>query len=364
MDWADAPTLDDLAGLLRRLRRREARERGGAELTYRELAAATGWSRSIIGEYLSGRVLPPTDRFDTLVRLLGADASELGALATARDRVEDGRRARPGSVLVPRQLPAEAFGFTGRCGQLAELDAIQGDRSSVVIAVLAGPAGSGKTALALRWAHRTAHRYPDGQLHADLRGSARNPVRPATVLAGFLRSLGVPPERVPSHAAERAALFRTFLARRRVLLMLDDAGSAEQVRPLLPGAASCVVVVASRVDLAPLVARDGARRVAVGALPLTEAVALLHTLVGRRVDDDRAAAVTLAERCRRQPLALRMAAELAVARPSRSLRELLDDPRIPEPPPRVMLEMPRTRLSRRAAAHGRERTCEQAQPAV
>src|SRR5262245_11243590 len=120
-------TVPELARLLRQLRRREARRRGDSELTYRELAARTGWSQAAIGEYFVGKTLPPTDRFDVLVRLLGATPAEQGALATARDRVEErrrGARAEPNGGPVPRELPAPVSGFTGRVEQLAALDAL------------------------------------------------------------------------------------------------------------------------------------------------------------------------------------------------------------------------------------------------
>jgi hypothetical protein len=111
-------TLADLAEVLRALRRRHARRDGGAELTYREVAAATGWSHGIVGEYLAGRVLPPTDRFDVLVRIFGATPAEQGSLATARDRVEENRRRTapvvPAVSDVPRELPVDVVGFTGR----------------------------------------------------------------------------------------------------------------------------------------------------------------------------------------------------------------------------------------------------------
>jgi tetratricopeptide (TPR) repeat protein len=328
----DVQTLPDLARALRELRRRHARQRGGAELTYRELAAATGWSHGIIGEYLGGKVLPPTDRFDALIRLFGASPAEQGALATARDRVEERRRqVLPTGVaiaeLVPRQLPAEAFGFTGRTKELAELDALL-ERSgpAVVISAVSGTAGVGKTTLAVRWAHRIANQFPDGQLYLDLRGyDPDQPVTPAAALATFLRSLGLHGADIPLDLDERAACYRTLLAGRRVLVLLDNAYSADQVRPLLPGTQSCMVIVTSRDDLAGLVVRDGARRIDLDVLAQPEAVRLLRTLVGGRVDANPAAAAALADRCARLPLALRIAAELASAQPNQSLAELVAD---------------------------------------
>ena len=319
---ADVRTLADLARVLRELRRRHARRHGGAAPTYRELAATTGWSHGIIGEYLAGRVLPPTDRFDVLVRLLGATPAEQGALATARDRVEESRRPTE-SVPVPRQLPLDVFGFTGRADQLAALDALLAPdgRTVAVISAVAGTAGVGKTALAIRWAHRVADRFPDGQLYVDLRGyDPDRPVSPAEALAGFLRGLGI--KDVPGDMAERAAHYRTALAGRRVLVVLDNASGPDQVRALLPGTPSCRTVVTSRDDLTGLVVRDGARRVALDVLPTTDAVALLRTLVGPSVDTDPAAAAALVDCCAGLPLALRIAAELANTDPARPLADL------------------------------------------
>jgi tetratricopeptide (TPR) repeat protein len=332
-------TLPDLAHLLRELRRRHARRSGGAPLSYRELAVATGWSHGIIGEYFSGRVLPPTDRFDTLVRMLGASPAEQGALATARDRVDERRRAAPpggtAAQPVPRQLPADVSGFTGRAEHLAVLDALlTGDRAgppdtaghAVVISAVSGTAGVGKTTLAVHWAHRVAERFPDGQLYVDLRGyDPERPVSAADALAGLLRSLGVDAATMPGDLAERAACYRTLLSDRRMLVVLDNAYAAEQVRPLLPGTPTCAVVVTSRDDLAGLVIRDGARRIDLDVLTGVEAAALLRTLIGGRAEADPAAAAALAERCAHLPLALRIAAEFAAAHPELPLADLVAD---------------------------------------
>ncbi|MFF5124246.1 ATP-binding protein [Dactylosporangium aurantiacum] len=314
--------------MLRELRRRDARRRGGAELTYRELAAATGWSHGIIGGYLGGRVLPPTDRFDVLVRLLGASPAEQGALATARDRVEEHRRpaAAPPvpevvvppsvpEVAVPRQLPPDVPAFTGRAAPLAGLDALLDAPSAggppgagaPRVALIAGTAGVGKTALAVHWAHRVAGRFPDGQLHVDLRGyDPQQPVDPGDALAGFLRGLGVPASGIPATTAERAARYRTEVAGRRLLVLLDNASTADQVRPLLPGTGGCVVVVTSRDALGGLVARDGAHPVHLDRLDPAASRALLRRLLGPAADTG--TVELLARRCAGLPLALRVAA--------------------------------------------------------
>src|SRR5262245_5896000 len=145
-------TLTQLAELLRRLRRRHGRARADTPLTYRELSAKTGWAHGIIGNYLSGKTLPPTDRFDVLIGLLGASAAEQRALATARDRVEENRRRPSNGSTPPRELPRDVTVFVGRDTQLAELD--QRLAHAEALTVLSGTAGVGKTALAVHWAHR------------------------------------------------------------------------------------------------------------------------------------------------------------------------------------------------------------------
>jgi tetratricopeptide (TPR) repeat protein len=280
-------------------------------------------------------VLPPTDRFDCLIRILGATPAEQGALATARDRVEEQRRrtlptgATVTDTPVPRQLPADVPAFVGRADALAELDALAvhtGRFEPMVICVVAGTAGVGKTALALRWAHRVADRFPDGQLYLDLHGyDAQRPLSASDALAALLRCLGMDATDLPADLAERSACYRTLLAGRRTLVVLDNAHTVDQVRPLLPGTGSCLVVVTSRDDLAGLVARDGARRIDLDPLSPADALTLLSTLIGERVTADPTATATLARCCALLPLALRIAAELAITHPAMSIAELLAD---------------------------------------
>ena len=236
---------------------------------------------------------------------------------------------------MPRELPADVGGFTGRAVELAELDlllpnAIQdeggGPAGPVVISAVSGTAGVGKTALAVRWAHRVAAAFPDGQLYVNLRGyDPDRPVSAAEALAGFLRALGVAGQDIPLEEAERAARYRSLVAGRRLLVVLDNAASVEQVRPMLPGTESVMVVVTSRDSLAGLVARDGAHRLDLDLLPAADALALLRALIGGRVEADPAAAETLAELCARLPLALRVAAELAASRPDAPLSALVSE---------------------------------------
>ncbi|MDQ3224524.1 MAG: ATP-binding protein, partial [Gemmatimonadota bacterium] len=169
------------------------------------------------------------------------------------------------TTAVPHQLPADTAHFVGRVEELDQLsrllDTATEDGGTVVISAFSGTAGVGKTALALRWAHRVRDGFPDGQLYVNLRGyDPDQPLSSGDALAGFLRALGVAGAEIPLEVDERAAAYRSLLDGRRMLVVLDNASSVEQVRPLLPGTPSALVVVTSRDSLAGLVARDGARR--------------------------------------------------------------------------------------------------------
>ena len=260
-------------------------------------------------------------------RILASDPSLAGPgmRRTARAAVTwSGMR---GGSPPPRQLPAAAPHFCGRSAELTALRRITdepADAGLPTIIAVTGAAGVGKTTLALQWAHEVAVRFPDGQLHVDLRGyDPGSPAPSAEVLAGFLRSLGVPESGIPADQTERAACFRSLLASGRVLVVLDNARSAEHVRPLLPATPGCTAIVTSRDSLAGLVVRDGAQRVDLDLLPLTDAVRLLRSLIGDRVEADPAAAQALAVQCACLPLALRGAAELAAARPAAPLADLV-----------------------------------------
>jgi tetratricopeptide (TPR) repeat protein len=204
--------------------------------------------------------------------------------------------------------PAE---FTGRTEELAWLSrSVDAGANAMVISALSGTGGIGKTALALHWAHGAAADLPDGQLHVNLRGHALvPPMDPAEALARFLRALGAPEKQIPIDADERAATYRSLVAGRRMLVMLDNAASADQVRPLLPGTATCIVLITSRADLRGLTALDGAHRIVLDALDPDEAHTLLDRTVGEartRAEPD--AVSRLVQLCDRLPLALRIAA--------------------------------------------------------
>jgi DNA-binding SARP family transcriptional activator len=224
--------------------------------------------------------------------------------------------------VVPAQLPPTLRAFTGRGQELARLDALLAqatsthpDRSAaVLITAVSGTAGVGKTTLAVHWAHRVADRFPDGQLYVNLRGfdPAGVVLDPATAVRGFLDALGVPPERIPPDLDAQAALYRSLTAGKRMLVVLDNARNDEQVRPLLPGSAGCLVVVTSRNQLTGLFATDAAYSLTLDVLSAVEA----HEFLAGRLGIDVVAAAPLAvERiiaaCARLPLALAVAAARA-----------------------------------------------------
>lgn len=223
------------------------------------------------------------------------------------------RAGRPAAVR-PMQLPPDVPNFTGRAAQLRQLDSLlhshATSRSVAVITAVAGMAGVGKTTLAIHWGHRVRGQFPDGQLYVDLRGYAPGSPRSAAgVLAKFLRSLGTPADQVPVDDDEAAALYRSILADRTLLILLDNAADSAQVRPLLPGAGGSVVVVTSRAALTGLVVREGAHRLNLDLLTEPESIDLLAALLGAdRVAAEPAAASELARRCGYLPLALRVAA--------------------------------------------------------
>jgi tetratricopeptide (TPR) repeat protein len=237
-----------------------------------------------------------------------------------------------------RFLPRDIPDFTGRSAELERLDAllatVPGGTDVVVVSAVVGVGGVGKTALAVHWARRIAPRFPDGQLYLNLRGyDDRHPLRPIEALGAVLRALGTPPERIPADVDEASALYRATVADQRVLILLDNARSVEQVRPLLPPSPGTLVLVTSRDALGGLIARDGARRLDVDLLPLADAVDLLARILGAdRVAADARAAEDLVAACGYLALGLRIAAANLATQPGMSIasyvREVLDGKRL------------------------------------
>jgi tetratricopeptide (TPR) repeat protein/transcriptional regulator with XRE-family HTH domain len=306
------------------------RRRAESGVTQEELAERCGLSVRAISDIergVTGR--PRRASVELIADALGLSATDLDELGGGRRTGGTGGTGGEPESAIPRQLPAAVRNFAGRSAELRMLTDLLWDpaaANAVVITAVSGTAGVGKTALALHWAHQSAEHFPDGQLYVNLRGfDASPPISAGDALAGFLRALGACGREIPAELDERAARFRSMLAGRRVLVLLDNAVDVRQVRPLLPGNPTCAVVVTSRNRLVGLVARDGARRVELDLLPLDDAVGLLRSLVGERVAAEPDAAVALAGQCSRLPLALRVAAELATSRTGSPLAELVDE---------------------------------------
>jgi tetratricopeptide (TPR) repeat protein/transcriptional regulator with XRE-family HTH domain len=306
--------------------------RRASGLSYRQLGKRTGCPASTLNDALGGRRFPRLDTVLAIARACGHDETRW------RERwmkADVHRRGLPGSAVVsaaapsPAELPHDVPGFAGRAAELDRLRSLYADSATAqapTICVVHGMAGVGKTALALRWAHRIAGEFADGQLFLELRGHhpGGRPVSAGEALEQLLRSLGAPSERIPPDASDSARLYRSLLAGKRVLVVLDDADSADQVRPLLPASAGCLVIVTSRHRLTGLLARDGAYHVPLDVLDLDESRALLAGTLGReRIERDAAGADELARACGHLPLALRIAAAHLVAGPYGQISELV-----------------------------------------
>jgi DNA-binding SARP family transcriptional activator len=263
---------------------------------------ATGRSADALDRYRQAR--------ERLAEELGIDPGP--ALRAAHREVLAGGPQPPATA--PAQLPLDAAGFVGRDSAIAELDGLltgtQRNPAAVTVVAVSGTAGVGKTALAVHWAHRHRSRFPAGQLFADLRGHGPGaPVQPVEALARFLIALGMPAAEVPAGEEAAADAYRSLLAERRVLVVLDNVATADQVRPLLPAGAGSFVLVTSRERLGGLVAREGARTLTLEVLRPEESHALIAGLLGAaRLAAEPAAARRLAQVCAHLPLALRIAA--------------------------------------------------------
>ena len=296
------------------------------------------WGQLMTALYRAGRQADALAAFrrarDELVEYTGVEPSP--ALAEIQHRIlaHDPRlRAGSGpapapSATRPAQLPPVVPGFAGRHAEFGALDAAAArNRDAVGIVAVCGTAGVGKTALAVRWAHRVAARFPDGLLYVNLQGFDPGGVLPSEdALRGFLTALGVTAGSLPDTPQAQVALYRSLTAGKRVLVVLDNARDAAHVRPLLPAEPGSLVLTTSRDDLVGLVARDGATRIGLDVLAPGEAVELLRQLIGDEVADP-AELEDLAEHCARLPLALRVAAELVARRGRVGLEDLADERR-------------------------------------
>jgi transcriptional regulator with XRE-family HTH domain/tetratricopeptide (TPR) repeat protein len=319
------------------------RYRVGAGLTQEELAQRAGLSVRAVSDMERGRTRKPFLRsVRQLANALGLPPAERALLIAAAEpeaslRVlmpvpaqaepAGGRRFVPP---VPRQLPSGAARFTGRAAELGTLAGLAelSAREDGTTVVISGTAGVGKTALAVHFAHQVAADFPDGQLYVNLRGAGPTgvPAAPQEAIRGFLTAFGLGAEVVPPDGDARAALLRSLLAGRRVLLVLDNALDEQQVRPLLPGSAGCMTVVTSRNQMAGLAATDGARLLDLRVLSGTESVQLLAArLGGERVADEPEAAARVSTLCARLPLALSVAAARAATRGGVPLAALADE---------------------------------------
>jgi tetratricopeptide (TPR) repeat protein/transcriptional regulator with XRE-family HTH domain len=285
--------------------------RRAAGLSQEDLAAATGMSVRAISDLERGRTRQPRRR--TVTALAAALA------LTGPDRAEF--VAPPQDEPTPAQLPRMLGDFFGRTTVLDTLAALLTGPTGTPVGIVTGPGGIGKTALAIQLAHRVAHAFPDGQLYLDLHGTGDSPLRPVDVLGRLLRDLGTQPlgsqHRIPADADERAAAYRTLLAGRKVLLILDDAEDAAQVRPLLPGSVGSAALVTSRRTLADL---EGGTPVELTGLPEPDARALFGKLVGvDRTEQEPAATDYVLRACAGLPLAIRIAGAKLAARPGWSV---------------------------------------------
>jgi DNA-binding SARP family transcriptional activator/Tfp pilus assembly protein PilF len=306
---AEAPTRERAAGLLMR-----ALYHGG------DLAAALATydrTRRVLAETLG--VEPGEDLRRLQRQMLKRDLPPPPAVVNPT--------AERAERVVPRQLPTDVAGFTGRAELLEALDGLStlDSKAAVVVSAVAGTPGVGKTALAVHWAHRVAARFPDGHVYVNLRGFAPGgaAMGPSEAVRALLEAFGVAPQRIPASLEAQVGMYRGLLDGRRVLLVLDNARDAEQVRPLLPGTPGCVAVVTSRSRLSGLVATEGAHPLTVDLLTAAEARDMLAQRLGdQRVEAEPEAIDEIITWCGRLPMALAIVSARAVTHPAFSLATL------------------------------------------
>jgi DNA-binding SARP family transcriptional activator/tetratricopeptide (TPR) repeat protein/transcriptional regulator with XRE-family HTH domain len=311
-----------------------------ALLTQEQLAQRSGLNvRTIRRLEMHARHRPRTASLSLLAKALKLDETEeaqlIASTRTAGEGVETAPDQSPSSVTVPRQLPLGTAYFIGRDKELSALDATIAEggwapQLAPKLVVVVGCAGVGKTALAVHWAHRVMGHFPDGQLYVDLRGFevSEEPLDPSTVIRGFLHACGVTSQRIPADPDAQSALLRSTLHGKRLLILLDNAREAAQVRHLLPGAGGCLIIVTSRNQLSGLVAA-GATPVVLDPLPDADARLMLSQRLGpARADADPRALDEIAALCSGLPLALAMVAARAAIHENFSLEALAAELRV------------------------------------
>ncbi len=308
--------------------------RRSSGLSQQELAEQSGLSIRAISKLECGRTRWPYP--DSVGRLADAlslrDAERAEFITAAERRLGHGTgpaRPRAGHVYVPQLLPAPIPGFTGRAGELATLSRMLDEPGgTALVTAITGTAGAGKTALAVHWAHWVAGEFPDGQLFMNLRGfgPSGTPLTPPEAARVFLDALAVRADRLPATAEAQLGLYRSLLARKRMLIVLDNARNAAQVRPLLPGSPTCRVIVTSRDQLRGLTVTEAARPLTVNTLTGAEARQLLTRRLGSaRLAADRHAVDQIISSCAGLPLALCIVAARTELRPDLPLARIATD---------------------------------------
>ena len=312
--------------------------RRAAGLTQEALAERAALSGQAVGALERGdRRFPHRDTVARLAVALGLTDEQRAAFLAAASRRSAPRPSPAGGAggaapvtgrALPRQLPGAVAYFTGRDAPAKTMFELVERSSTVVVSAISGMAGIGKTAFAVHWAHQVKERFPDGQLYVNLRGfdPGRPPMSPAAAVHAFLEALDVPPHHIPTSLEAQVGLYLSRLAGRRVLIVLDNAYDAEQVRPLLPGAPGCLALVTSRNQLTSLAASDGADLVTLDLLTVAEARELLVARLGAdRTSAEPCAVEEIITRCGRLPLALAIVAARAAAHPQFPMAALAEE---------------------------------------
>lgn len=299
----------DIAAFVRALR---AVKLSAGDPSLEMLRRRTGVPTSTLSDAFNPqrRRMPSRELVGAIVRACGADRAQAElwekAWYSLRERIDNQSLAMPvGREWIPRQLPPDIRGFVGRADAIAALESLPGGAPATAIT---GTAGVGKTALAVHWAYRICDRYPDGQLYLDLRGHAGTPaITPTEALSLLLQAMDVPGERIPLELHLQVGLYRSVMAERRVLVVLDNAADAAHVRPLLPSGLRSHALVTSRDALTGLVVHEGAARIILDTLTAAHSVDLLAAHLGPgRVEAEPEGAAELAQLCANLPLVSRV----------------------------------------------------------